>query len=98
MREAMPFDPMQSNPPAVPTRGPLVQPPVRLGLSRAEAAEYIGVGVTLFYQMVADGRMPKPKLINSRRVWARPRLEMAFAELPDNEHDGAPGSPWADCV
>jgi len=54
---------------AVSSRGPLVQPPVRLGLSRAEAAEYIGVGVSLFDQMVADGRMPQPKLINTRKVW-----------------------------
>jgi hypothetical protein len=33
--------------------------------------------------MVADGRMPPPKRINARRVWSRPALEAAFAELPD---------------
>jgi hypothetical protein len=32
-------------------------------LSRAQAAEYIGVDVTKFDEMVDDGRMPKPKRI-----------------------------------
>jgi hypothetical protein len=56
----------------------------RLGLSRAEAAEYVGFGVTLFDLMVADGRMPKPKRGNSRKVWSRVALEKAFAELPED--------------
>ena len=82
----MPAEPIQLTSPAVPTRGPLVQPPVRLGLSRAEAAEYIGVSPRLFDELVKDGRMPQPKLINSRRVWARPMIEKAFAELSEAEH------------
>jgi predicted DNA-binding transcriptional regulator AlpA len=56
----------------------------RLGLSRAEAAEYVGFGVTLFDAMVADGRMPQPKRGNSRKVWSRLALEKAFAELPED--------------
>jgi predicted DNA-binding transcriptional regulator AlpA len=98
MREAMPAEPIQPTSPAVPSRRPLVQPPVRLGLSRAEAAEYIGVGVSLFDQMVADGRMPRPKLINSRKVWQRQRLDEAFAELPEEGQDEESSSPWRDCV
>lgn len=94
----MPVKAMLLTSSAVPTRGPLVQPPVRLGLSRAEAAEYIGVGVTLFDQMVADGRMPKPKLINSRKVWQRLRLDEAFAELPEEGQDEESSSPWRDCA
>ena len=94
----MPAEPIQPTSPAVPSRRPLVQPPVRLGLSRAEAAEYIGVGVTLFDQMVADGRMPRPKLINSRKVWQRQRLDEAFAELPEEGQDEESGSPWRDCA
>ena len=92
----MPAEPIQPTLPAVSSRGPLVQPPVRLGLSRAEAAEYIGVGVSLFDQMVADGRMPKPKLINSRKVWQRQRLDQAFAELPEEGQESS--SPWGDCA
>jgi hypothetical protein len=55
----------------------------RLGLSKAEASEYVGVGITLFEIMVADGRMPKPKNVNRRLIWSRPSLEKAFAELPE---------------
>jgi hypothetical protein len=44
--------------------------------------------------MVADGRMPKPKLINTRRVWSRLLLEKAFARLPDDGQDEE-GNPWA---
>ncbi|MFO1149094.1 MAG: hypothetical protein U1E62_12035 [Alsobacter sp.] len=54
-----------------------------IGLSRVEAAEFIGVSPTLFDQLVTDGRMPAPKEINSRVVWSRPALEKAFTELPE---------------
>ena len=52
------------------------------GLSRLEAARYVGIGTTLFDAMVADGRMPKPRIINSRTVWDRLQLDDAFNELP----------------
>jgi predicted DNA-binding transcriptional regulator AlpA len=49
-----------------------------LGLSRVEAAQYIGVSPSTFDKMVADGRMPKPISINARKVWYRPSLEQAL--------------------
>ena len=52
----MPVEPMQSTSHAAPSRGSLGQPHGRLGLSRAQAAEYIGVGFSLFDQTVADDR------------------------------------------
>lgn len=55
------------------------------GLSRVEAAAYIGVGATLFDEMVRDGRMPAPKRINGRVVWDRHRLDKAFEALPDED-------------
>ena len=55
------------------------------GLPRVEAARYVGVGPTLFDEMVADRRMPKPKRINSRVIWDRVELDIAFSELPSNE-------------
>jgi predicted DNA-binding transcriptional regulator AlpA len=55
------------------------------GLNREEAAEYIGVGASKFDQMVSDGRMPPPKIIDARRVWDRHRLDSAFDALPDKE-------------
>jgi predicted DNA-binding transcriptional regulator AlpA len=60
------------------------------GLSRAEAAAYVGVSTSLFDQMVSDDRMPGPKNINSRRVWDRIRLDQFFEALPDREA----ANPW----
>jgi hypothetical protein len=52
------------------------------GLSRTESAAYIGISPTLFDTLVKDGRMPKPKLINTRTVWDIRQLDKAFDELP----------------
>ncbi|RUU58238.1 hypothetical protein [Mesorhizobium sp. M2C.T.Ca.TU.002.02.1.1] len=57
------------------------------GLSRHEAARYVGVGSTLFDEMVADGRMPAPKHVNSRTIWDRVALDVAFTSLPDKNSD-----------
>jgi predicted DNA-binding transcriptional regulator AlpA len=51
------------------------------GLSRVQAAAYVGVGTTLFDAMVKDGRMPKPFRINTRILWDRYRLDAAFDAL-----------------
>jgi excisionase family DNA binding protein len=56
------------------------------GLSREEAARYIGVGTTKFDQMVADGRMPKPKRLDGRTIWDRVALDLAFTDLPEEGH------------
>lgn len=58
------------------------------GLSRAQAAEYIGVSPTKFDEMVRDGRMPHPKRIDARTVWDRLQLDNAFAALPDEGTEG----------
>ncbi|MER9713308.1 hypothetical protein NKJ13_24120 [Mesorhizobium sp. M0174] len=55
------------------------------GLSREEAARYVGVGPTLFDEMVGDGRMPRPKHINSRTIWDRVALDIAFTSLPEKD-------------
>ena len=39
------------------------------GLSRVQAAEKIGVSPTKFDELVGDGRMPKPKRVDARRLW-----------------------------
>jgi predicted DNA-binding transcriptional regulator AlpA len=54
------------------------------GLSRVEAAAYIGVSPPLFDAMVADGRMPRPKRANRRTLWDRRALDLAFEALPDD--------------
>lgn len=60
------------------------------GLSRLEAAGYLGISPSLFDLMVKDGRMPLPKRINARTVWDRKRLDAAFDAIPD----GSEGNPW----
>ena len=62
------------------------------GLSRVQAAAYIGVSPSLFDDMVRDGRMPKPMRINSRTVWDRVRLDEAFAALSDTDDND---DPWS---
>jgi predicted DNA-binding transcriptional regulator AlpA len=62
------------------------------GLSRVEAAAYVGVSPSLFDAMVKDGRMPRPKRINARAVWDRKRLDEAFDALPDENGRGE--NPW----
>lgn len=59
-------------------------PFVPRGLSRSLAAFYIGVGTTLFDQLVADGRMPKPKRVGGRVVWDRRAVDEFFDQLPDD--------------
>jgi hypothetical protein len=60
------------------------------GLSRVQAAAYIGVSPTLFDAMVKDGRMPKPARINARRVGsdkARRRFAALSDAVDDDEDD-----------
>ena len=62
------------------------------GLSRTEAATYIGVSPSLFDQMVKDRRMPQPIRIGSRVVWDRRELDEAFDALKDAPQT----NPWDD--
>lgn len=62
-------------------RDTLAYPP--RGMSREEAARYIGVGTTKFDEMVADRRMPKPKRVDGRVIWDRVALDAAFSDLPN---------------
>jgi predicted DNA-binding transcriptional regulator AlpA len=55
------------------------------GLSREEAAAYVGISPSLFDSLVKDGRMPAPKRINARTVWDRIRLDVAFEALADTD-------------
>lgn len=62
----------------------------RRGLSRIEAAAYVGIGSTKFDELVEAGRMPGPKKIDGRKVWDRFALDAAFDALPDAVED----NPW----
>ena len=67
----------------------------RRGLSRIEAAAYVGIGETKFDEMVSDGRMPKPRRIDGRKVWDVWALDLAFNALPEDDTVPATNS-WAD--
>lgn len=62
----------------------------RRGLSRDEAAVYIGISATKFDEMVVEGTMPPAKEIGSRRVWDMRALDSAFDALPD----AGDRNPW----
>ena len=80
---AAPMDP----PPAL-APGAAWLPQPRRGLSRVEAAAYIGISPSKFDELVADGRMPKPVPIDSRKVWDIRHLDLAFdalsSEIPNS--------------
>lgn len=57
------------------------------GLSRVEAAAYVGVSVGMFDRLMAEGRMPKPICIGSRRLWDRIEVEAAFNALGEPSVD-----------
>ncbi len=58
-------------------------PPI--GLSREVAAAYIDLSPAKFDELVRDGRMPRPKQIDGRRVWSRVAIEKAFYALPGGD-------------
>lgn len=60
------------------------------GLSRAEAAAYVGVSAGHFDKLVTDGTMPAPKQLRGRLVWDRVALDRAFSDLPDASGDAPP--------
>jgi excisionase family DNA binding protein len=67
----------------------------RRGLSREEAARYVGIGTTKFDELVKERKMPMPRLIDGRKVWDIRHLDRAFDELPQ-EGAAAEGGSWGD--
>jgi hypothetical protein len=56
--------------------------PPRL-LTRELAAAYLSVSTYILDCMVADGRMPQPKVVGTRLLWDRLALDRAVDSLPD---------------
>lgn len=69
------------------TQADSTMPPWPRGLSKEEAARYVGVSVRKFDEMVRDRRMPKSKKVDGRRVWDRAKLDVYFTGLPDAEDE-----------
>jgi predicted DNA-binding transcriptional regulator AlpA len=66
------------------------------GLSREQAAAYVGISPTKFDQLVADGRMPKPKRVDARTIWDRRQVDVSFDALTDASRIGGEQNPWND--
>jgi excisionase family DNA binding protein len=64
------------------------------GLSREEAADYVGVSACTFDKLVREGRMPAAIGINSRRVWDRHKLDDAINALAGDDAN----NPWDDAA
>jgi predicted DNA-binding transcriptional regulator AlpA len=61
------------------------------GLSRVQAAEYVGVSPATFDRMIKDKLMPLPIRIYGRVVWDVRKLDEAFAALDKSE---PVDNPW----
>jgi hypothetical protein len=63
------------------------------GLSRVEAARYLGISPSKFDQLRGDGRIGPARMIASRKVWDVRDLDVAFEALP-LEHDENADEDW----
>lgn len=69
--------------------------PVRRGLTEEEAAVYLSISPSFFRTLVTDGKMPRPRILGSRRIWDVDDLDAAFKDLP-REGDTGEVDTWAD--
>jgi excisionase family DNA binding protein len=56
--------------------------PVRRGLDESEAAVYLSLSPSFFRKLVAEQRMPRPRIAGGRRIWDVEELDLAFKALP----------------
>ena len=63
------------------------RPVPRRGLSREEAATYLGISPSKFDQMRADGRIGPARVIDNRKVFDIRELDEAFDALPLENHE-----------
>jgi predicted DNA-binding transcriptional regulator AlpA len=69
--------------------------PFVFGLGRADAAAAIGISSPTFDKLVDEGKMPKPRLIGTRKLWDVDELRAAFKSLPRDDDEGEIDT-WAD--
>lgn len=53
------------------------------GLRREQAASYVGVSASKFWELVAEGRMPRPFNVDGCVLWDIHDLDAAFDALKD---------------
>lgn len=69
----------------------------RRGLSRQEAARYVGISTTTFDKLVHEGKMPQPFRIGARTIWDLRKLDAAFDVLsgPEEVDSFADWEEWS---
>jgi hypothetical protein len=67
----------------------LSYPPYAMKAERAAA--YLDMSRSKFLELVGQGRLPGPKIIDGLRVWDRLALEAAFNEFPDRSDGDSVG-------
>lgn len=68
----------------------LAYPPRAMKAERAAA--YLDMSRSKFLELVEQGRLPKPKVIDGIRVWDRLAIDAAFNDFPDrNDNDSFGG-------
>ena len=72
------------------------RPAPRRGLSRIEAATYIGISPSKFDELRKDGRVGPARLIDGRKVWDVRDLDLAFEALPMEFNEAA--EDWTTAV
>lgn len=65
-----------------------VRPIVRRGLSRLEAATYIGISPSKFDELRKANRIPPPKVLDGRLIFTTERLDEFLDALPDEDQNG----------
>ena len=64
-------------------------PMLRRGLSRIEAALYLGISPSKFDELRRDGRVGPARLIDGRKVWDVRELDFAFEAFPLESNDAS---------
>ena len=61
----------------------------RRGLSRVEAAQYLGISPSKFDELRKANRVAPPKVLDSRLIFTVERLDEFLDALPDENHNAA---------
>ena len=69
------------------------RPVPRRGLSREEAAMYLGISAGTFDELRRLGRVDSPRVIGGRKLWDIRDLDIAFDSLP-REDAPTMGQSW----
>jgi hypothetical protein len=59
----------------------------RRGLTRGEAALYVGATPAKFDDMVRDGRMPRPVMLDEEETFDLIQLDLAYDRLSGGAHE-----------